>query len=129
MKDTFVDWIGHDRQVMFQKYRSDEEGIALLLKLMETEPLNPQLENMLGHAPRWMHPDSQNAKNREGVKRYAGNFHRVSCVFSIDTRDPEMIARFDAAIEKNLASPEYLAAKEEWQRQQRRTEGRGGLRR
>jgi hypothetical protein len=120
MKDTFVDNIGHDRQVMFQKYSTDEEGIELLLKLMEKEPLAPRLEHMMGYTPDWLQPDSAHARERQGVKSYCGNFHRVSCSFNIDTRDPKLIARLDEAIERNRATPEYQEAKAEWLEGERR---------
>lgn len=114
MNNTFVNYIGHNRTVMFEKYETDEQGIALILKLMETHPLAPHLEDTFGYSPTWLDPEGDHAKERAGVKSYLGNFHRVSCVFNIDTRDPELIAKLDAAIAKNMATPEYQAAKAEW---------------
>jgi hypothetical protein len=113
MTDTFVNYIGHNKTVMFQTYDTDQEGIDLLLKLMDTEPLEPRLEETLGYTPQWLEPASDHARERKGVKSYLGNFHRISCVFNIDTSDPDVIARLDAAIAKNLASSEYQAAKAE----------------
>lgn len=122
MQDAYIDHIGHNKTVHFEKYETDEEGIALLLKLMEMEPLAPWLEDTMGYTPTWLEPEGEHAKERAGVKSYCGNFHRIACNFRFDTRDPELIARLDAAIQKNFATPEYQAAKAEWIEEQRRKE-------
>lgn len=41
---------------------------------------------------------------------YFGNFHGYSFGFNIETDDPELIARMDAAIAANMATPAYAEA-------------------
>jgi hypothetical protein len=41
--------------------------------------------------------------------RFSGNFYELSHVFSIDTDEPKLIARFRAAIAANIARPNYQA--------------------
>lgn len=43
--------------------------------------------------------------------RFWGNFHALSCVFQIDTDEPDIIARLTEAIRANQASPAYQEAR------------------
>jgi hypothetical protein len=43
----------------------------------------------------------------QGTVRFWGNFLHLSHVFSIDTDEPDLIARLTAAIQANMARPDY----------------------
>lgn len=45
----------------------------------------------------------------DGETRLWGNFHAISHVFSIGTRDPDLIERLTTAIRSNQQRPDYLA--------------------
>lgn len=70
------------------------------VKVME----NPNGPGGLYVATRPIHPESPNAVS------YLGNFLKVSWYFSFETDDPELIARLDAAIAKNMQMPAYVEA-------------------
>lgn len=55
-------------------------------------------------ATRPIYPESPNAVS------YLGNFLEASWHFSFDTDDPELIARLDAAIARNMQAPAYITA-------------------
>lgn len=56
------------------------------------------------HATKPIYPDSPDAV------AYCGNFLGHSFGFALDTDEPELIARLDAAIAANMQRPEYLDA-------------------
>jgi hypothetical protein len=90
------------------KWAGDEpDSIDQLFEVLASHVLDRRFECPLGHAfisvcqasERWAIP---------GTTRFHGNFLTLSHVFSIDTDEPELVARLTAAIEANMARPDYL---------------------
>lgn len=65
---------------------------------------NPNGPGIRYVATRPIYPESPNAVS------YLGNFLEMSWVFSFETDDPELIARLDAAIARNMQMPAYIEA-------------------
>lgn len=97
--------------------------IEELLEVLESEPLDPSFERYgnfvisnpqhcvyIGHG---RYQDTGAIYPGEDVRRYFGNFARVSHVFNIDTTDPELIAKLTAAIRANQRTPAYRAIRAE----------------
>lgn len=81
-----------------------------LFAALATEPLHPRFDRYSCPAVSYrtgepIHSDAPNAI------RFYGNFFTVSHVFSVDTDDPETIAALTAAIDRNIASEAFQAAK------------------
>lgn len=103
----------------------EDKGLDHLLDLLARQPLSPVFEefgNFVVPARRatcsWdaaamcdvyedagpIHPEAPDAV------RFSGNFDNYSGAFSVDTDEPEVIAKLTAAIRANQASEAYQAA-------------------
>lgn len=65
---------------------------------------NPEKHRTIYTATKPIYPDSPDAV------RYTGNFIGYSFGFTLDTDEPELIARLDAAIAQNMARGDYVEA-------------------
>lgn len=76
----------------------DPATVAELLGVLAVEPLCRSFE-IFGN---FITSDGDAA-------HFWGNFHKISHVFSIETRDPALAERITAAIRANQQTPAYLA--------------------
>lgn len=86
------------------------DTVADLLKLLETEPLDPRFEEF-GNFVWKLSPDD--AVNIGASYEVGGNFYGVSSCFSIFGDTKQDVAELRRAIRRNQRTPAYLKAKQE----------------
>lgn len=85
-----------------------------ILHDLECYTLDPRFElygNFVNPSPEWL--SDEVAARYAGCTSIFGNFLTFSHAFRLVTDDPGLISRLSAAIERNKATPEYQAARQE----------------
>lgn len=91
-----------DDYLVQDEFRKPFRGRAWGDCIRQKNPDRPEIMMYVGTKP--IYPDAPNAV------RYSGNFLEVSFGFSVDTDEPALIERLDAAISANMLRPEYQEA-------------------
>lgn len=84
-------------------YNGNGQPIDVLLERLDTEVLEPDLARGGGYA--------EPCQNDPAKRIYFGGFFSITHVFHIATDDPDLIARLDSAIARNVATEVYASAK------------------
>ena len=94
-------------------WTEEPDTVDRMLRDIGRETLDPIFEdygNFVDRHPEWI--GAANAERYAGCTAIGGNFIGYAAAFRLITDDEALIRRFEEAVAKNKATPEYRAAKQ-----------------